>query len=524
MPNSKDGNNSDEATTLHPNLEGQPVPVSIPASSEFKQKSVRGGALTLLGQGVGMALQIGTTVILARLLLPSDYGLQSMVLTLTAFFSLFKDAGLSVATIQRENLTHEQISTLFWVNIGLGILLTIIVASAAPFLATFYKEPRLFWITVASASIFFFNSLSVQHRALLDRSMRFATNVKIDILCSTASAIIAIGMAALGYGYWSLICQNISLPLIGTAAVWIAIPWMPGKPRWTSELKSMVRFGGTVTLNSVVVYIAYNIEKVLLGRYWGAAPLGIYTRAYQLATLPVQQLIGAVHSVAFSVLSRMQGEAERLKRAYLKSLSLIVSLTIPIVISSGLFAEEIVRVVLGPKWLGAASVLQMLAPTVMFLALVNPFSWFLRSTGQVARSLKIAFLICPVVILGIVAGLHYGPRGVAMGYSSAMALLFVPVVAWATYGTGITARAYWDAVKKPITAGALGGVVAWLFRLSIANNLAPLPLLAAELTISSLAYAAILLFVLGEKEFFWDLVKQLGLGRRSESVQAPVAS
>src|SRR5215471_12691964 len=156
----------------------------IPPSADLKQRSVRGGTITLIGQIVSMVLQVGTTVVLARLLLPSDYGLQSMVLTLTAFFSLFKDAGLSVATVQREKLTNEQISTLFWINVGCGALLTLLVAVAAPLLASFYKDQRLFWLTIASSSIFFFYSLSVQHRALLDRSMRFAANVKIDIFCS----------------------------------------------------------------------------------------------------------------------------------------------------------------------------------------------------------------------------------------------------------------------------------------------------------------------------------------------------
>ena len=161
----------------------------------------------------------------------------------------------------------------------------------APLLAAFYKEPRLLWLTVASATIFFFNSLAIQHRALLDRSMQFATSAKIDILCSVLGTAVAVVMAILKFGYWALILQNIALPVVVAVAVWIAMPWRPGRPRWTAEMRSMVNFGGTVTLNGIVVYIAYNTEKVLLGRYWGAGPLGIYGRAYQLATLPVQQLI-----------------------------------------------------------------------------------------------------------------------------------------------------------------------------------------------------------------------------------------
>jgi O-antigen/teichoic acid export membrane protein len=509
MGDSSNANIVTETAVTREETEQRQGVLAVPAASEFKRKSVRGGAATLLGQGVSMALQIGTTVVLARLLSPSDYGLQAMVVTLTAFFSLFKDAGLSVATVQRETLTHEQVSSVFWINLGLGAGLTIIVAAMGPILVAFYKEPRLLWLTVASATVFLFNSLSMQHKALLDRAMRFTTNVKIDILCCTTGSVIAIAMAALGFGYWSLICQTISLPIVGTVATWIAMPWMPGKPRWTPELRSMMRFGGTVTLNSFVVYVAYNTEKVLLGRFWGAAPLGIYSRAYQLATLPVQQLIGAVHVVAFSVLSRMQGEAHRLQRAYLKSQSVIVSLTIPVVFSSALFANEIVLLLLGPKWMGVATVLRMLAPTVLVFALINPFSWLMRATGRVERSLHIALLIAPVLILGILAGLRHGPSGVALGYSAAMVLLFVPIVAWAKYGTGITAGAYWDSVKRPLTSGAIGGGAGWLVQVFFHSALAPAPLLALELTVSFAVYGGLLLFIMGQKAFYIDLAKQI---------------
>ena len=481
----------------------------VTASGDFKRKSVRGGAATILGQGVSMALQIGTTVILARLLSPTDYGLQSMVITLTGFVALFKDAGLSVATVQRETLTHEEISTLFWINLALGAFLTVVVAASGPFLAAFYKEPRLVPVAVASGTIFFFNSLAVQHRALLDRAMRFTTSVKIDIICSAIGALIAVVMAALGFGYWALICQSISLTIVGTAAVWIAMPWLPGRPSRVSGLRSMMRFGGTVTLNSFVVYLAYNTEKVLLGRFWGAAALGIYGRAYQLANLPVQQLIGAAGSVAFPVLSRMQSDAQRLCRSFLKALSLIVSLTIPVVISCAVFANEIVFVVLGQKWSGTAVVLQLLAPTVLVFALVNPFSWFLRATGRVGRSLKTALLICPVVILGIVLGLRHGPPGVALGYSAAMVLLAVPLIAWAKYETGITTADYWDAVKRPLISGAVGGIAGWLSKSAFHESLGPITILTVGLTVSFGIYAGLLLFVMGQKRVYADLLTHL---------------
>jgi len=480
-------------------------PSSVPAPAEFKGKAVRGGAATVFGQGVDMTLQVGTTIILARLLSPTDYGLQAMVLTLTNFLSLFKDAGLSAASIQRENLTHEEISTLFWINVGVGTLLAILVACLAPLLAHFYKDPRLLAITLASAPIFLFNSLSVQHNALLNRAMRFGATVKIDVFANMIGTAVAIGMAALGFGYWSLICQNISIPIAVMMGAWIAMPWFPGRPRWTPTLRSMVRFGGTVTTNGVVSYVSYNTEKVLLGRFWGAAPLGIYGRAYQLINLPMQQLMQAVGAVAFPVLSRMQNDVERLRRSYLKAHSMVVSITVPVVIGCTLFADEIVRILLGPKWMAVSLILRLLAPTIMVWALINPFSWLLKATDRVLRSLKIALFIAPVVIFGVAAGLGHGAPGVAVGYSTAMVLLAFPAVAWAKHGTGITNRDYFDCIKRPLAAGVVGGAAGWVFRSAFQNTLPAIPLLFTESAVVFSVYACLLLFVMKQKDMYIDV-------------------
>jgi O-antigen/teichoic acid export membrane protein len=479
------------------------------STADLKQKSVRGGAASLIGQGYGMALQIGTTIVLARILSPTDYGIQAMVLTLINLFSLLKDAGLSAATVQRQTLTHEQISTLFWINLALGTVLTMGVAAMGPLLVAFYKDPRLLWVTIASATVFLFNSLGVQHTALLNRAMRFTTRVRIDILTCTIGAVIAVVMAVLGCGYWSLICQNISIPIVGAVAVWIAMPWMPGRPRWTRELHSLVRFGGTVTLNSLVMYVAYNGEKILLGRFWGPAALGLYGRAYQLANLPVQQATDSVGGVAIPMLCRLQADPGLLRRSYLKTHSLIVSLTVPAVIACALFADEIVRIVLGPKWSGAAAVLRLLSPTVLVFALMNPLSWFLRATGRVERSLKIALFIAPVMIIGVLAGISHGPVGVALGYSTAIVLLFGPLVAWAKHGTGITTRDYWECIKRPLIAGGLSGAAAGLFKLAFHHTMAPTPAFLLALTIFLAVYAGLLLFVMDQKKIYVDLISNL---------------
>jgi O-antigen/teichoic acid export membrane protein len=476
---------------------------------DLKRKSARGGVAVLLSQAVGSTLQLGTLLVLAHLLSPTDYGLQAMVGSLTSLLSLLKDAGLNFATVNRKSLTHEQISSLFWLNVTIGVVLTIVVASGSHFLAIFYKDPRLFWITMASSSIFFFNGLTVQHRALLDRSMRFTTSASIDTVVVILGTAVAISMAFAGFGYWSLICQNVSLPLFGMIGFWFAMPWLPGRPRWTPELRSMIRAGGTVTLNGIVSYLSYNMDKILLGRSFGPALLGIYGRAYQLANLPVQQLTSAVGTVAFPMLSRLQDDPQRLRRSYLKSHSLVVSLTVPVVISCALFADEIVMVLLGPKWQGTAAVLRLLSPTVLVFALLNPLSYLMRAIGQVERSLKIALFIAPVVIIGILAGLRHGPTGVAAGYSAAMLLLWIPLVVWAKHGTGVTAADYWDCIKRPLIAGAVGGVAGWLFKSACQGVLTPPLLLITGLGISFGVYALLLLYAMGQKAVYADLIRQL---------------
>ena len=489
----------------------------ITATGEIKKRSIRGGAASVLGQGASTVLQIGTTLILARLLSPADYGLQAMVLTLVNFCSLFQDAGLSSATVQCQTLTDDQISTVFWINVGLGTFLTALVAAAGPFLASFYHDPRLLWLTVASASVFFFNSLAIQHRSMLNRLMRYTTNAKIAIAGTGIGSAIAIVMAALGCGYWSLICQNIGLSVVQTVGAWLALRWVPGKPRWTSEIRSILRYGGTVTLNGFVVYFAYNTEKILLGRYWGAGPLGLYGRAYQLSNLPVQQTTDSFAAVAFPSLSRLQNDPPRLIRAYLKAHSLVVSITVPAVIACALFADEIVRILLGPKWGGAVPIVRLLSPTMLVFALMNPMSWLLRAIGLVERSLKIAVLIAPVVILAVLAGLRYGPNGVAIGYSAAMVLLFIPLIAWAKHGTGVSNRDYWDAIKRPLVAGLIAGAAGWFAQYALRNFLPSFPLFVVGISVLGVTYLGILLFVMGQRAEYADLLTHL-FRRNTEAV------
>jgi PST family polysaccharide transporter len=480
-----------------------------PSVADLKRISVVGAVAAVSAQGAKFVLQMATTMILARLLSPSDFGLQGMVGVVTAFLALFADAGLGMATIQRLQVTHEQTSTLFWINVAVGAILAVLCAASAPLLVTFYHEPRLYWVAVAAGANFVFNGLAAQHGALLRRSMRFVMQAKIDLLALAAGSGTGVVMALLGCSYWSLVGSNIANSVVGAVAVWIAVPWVPGPPHHRSGVGAMLHFGGVMTCNSFVVFLAWNAEKLLLGRFWGADALGLYGRAYQLVTLPVQQLNGAIGGVAFPALSRLQNDAERLARSFLRGYSLLISLTIPITITSALFAEEIVGIVLGAKWMEAAPIFRLLAPVAVVFAIANPLSWLVTSTGRGGRALSISTATTPLVIVGIVLGLSHGPDGVALGYSSALVLVLIPIAALSKHGTRITWADLWGATKPPFLSGLLAGTTGLLVKLTLGTALAPILCLIAGLAVVLGTYAWALLIVMRQKHLYVDLLRQL---------------
>jgi O-antigen/teichoic acid export membrane protein len=480
-----------------------------PSLTDLKRTSVRGGFATVSAQGLRFVIQTATTMLLARLLSPQDFGLQGMMVVVTGFLGLFQDAGLAMATVQRLEVTHEQTSTLFWINVALGAVLAILCAALAPLLVAFYHEPRLYWVAVVSGAMFILNGLAAQHGALLRRGMRFVTQAKIGVVSLIAGSVTGIVMALLGFRYWSLVGMAMATSIAGTAALWLAVPWVPGPPRRGSGVRSMLRLGGLATCNSFVVFLAWNAEKILLGRFWGANALGMYGRAYQLVTLPVQQLEVSLAAVAFPALSRIQHDAERLASSFLKAYNLHVSLATPITITCALFAEEIVGIVLGPKWMAAAPIFRLLAPVAVVFAVANPLSWLVSSTGQMGRALSISAATTPVVILGIALGLSHGPQGVALGYSSALTLVLIPIAAWSKLGTGITWLNLWETAKPAFLSGLLAGVAGLLVKLTLAGRLPLIPYLFVAVGIVLGIYAWMLLIVMNQKHVYMDLLSHL---------------
>ena len=328
---------------------------------DLKAKTIRGGLARLFAQGASFLLRVGSLMVLARLLGPRDFGLVGMVTAFTGVLSWFRDFGLSSAAVQRATVTEEQLSTLFWVNIALGAFLALVAVAMAPAIAAFYNEPQLFGVTTVLAAGFLFNSAGVQHSALLQRQMRFTVLAVISVVSLIIGTAIGIGGARAGYGYWALVAMTVTQPLIATIGFWMATGWIPGMPHRRAGIRSMLHFGGTLSLNGLVAYVAYNADKVMIGRFWGVDAIGIYGRAFQLVTIPTENVNSAVGEVAFSALARLQDDPIRLRNYFLKGFSLVLGLTLPTTIACALFADDIVLFFLGPNWKDAAAIVRLLS-------------------------------------------------------------------------------------------------------------------------------------------------------------------
>jgi O-antigen/teichoic acid export membrane protein len=477
--------------------------------NDLKSKVLRGGLAKVSAQAANFVLRIGSLMILARILDPKDFGLVGMVTAFTGVLNLFRDFGLSAATVQRVHVTEDQVSNLFWINILIGTLLTVLLVVASPAISTFYHEPKLFLVTVTLASGFIFNAIGVQHSAMLQRQMRFGALACIDMISLACSIALGITLALLGYSYWALVMMTLAAPLVSSISLWIATRWVPGPPRRGVGIRSMVHFGGTITLNGLVVYVAYNIEKVLLGRFWGAESVGIYGRAYQIINIPTENLNSAVGEVAFSLLSRVQDDLEKLRRYFLNGYSLVLACTVPVTVACALFGKDLISVLLGPKWQATVPIFRLLAPTILIFAMINPFSWLLFSMGWVKRSLNIAFVIAPIAITAYLIGLKYGPKGVALAYSAAMSLWLIPHILWCIHGTPITFFDILAVVRRPLISAAVGATLAFAAQWFWGQPLSPLPRLLLECGILFAAYLYMLLYVMRQKTFYADLLRSL---------------
>jgi len=422
---------------------------------DLKGRSVRGGVITLFSQGCKFAFQTVSTVVLARLLTPADFGLIAMVTALTSFAMLFKDLGLSMATVQKKEINHAQISTLFWINVAAGLVIAALVAAMAPAVAWFYGQPELKAVTMALGIVFAFGGLAVQHQALLRRHMRFFALGLVEVVSMAVSVAAAIIAGLYGAGYWSLVVLHVAMAVCSVVGVWVAMPWRPGLPRKGCGVREMLGFGTNIAGFNLVNYFARNADNILIGKFVGASALGFYSKAYGLLMLPIRQVRSPLVSVGLPGLSRLQAEPRRYKSYYLKMVQLLAFITMPVAMVLGAYSRQIIMLVLGPQWEQAAPIFSILALVALIQPVKGTDAMVMISAGQTGRYFRLGVVTSITYVASFAVGLPWGARGVALSYTIANYVLLLPTLAYAFNGTPVAVRDFFKAVMVPCIAAVI---------------------------------------------------------------------
>lgn len=389
-----------------------------------------GGALVAMGgQLLKIAVQFGGVLLLARLLTPRDYGLVTMVLAMVGVGEVLRDFGLSSAAIQARQLSRAQRDNLFWINTAIGLVLAALVFVCAGRIATFYGEPLLRGIAQAMALTFLLNGLTTQYRAHLTRELHFKRLTAAEIGGQLAGLAVAIALAVAGYGYWALVLQQIVQAATILAVMVAAARWLPGLPKREGEVRGFLRFGGNVMASQMLAWLSNNVGQILIGSRLGAAPLGLYNRAFALVTMPLTQLNAPATSVALPVLSRLQADPVRYAAFLLRGQAALMHLLVAVLAFACAQAGPLIVLALGAHWAGAVPMFQALAIGAAFQSAGYAAYWVFLSKGITASQLRYSVVSRTLVIACIAFGAQRGALGVAAGYAVGSALAW-PLVLW----------------------------------------------------------------------------------------------
>ena len=427
--------------------------------SELRRLAVRGAGVTVLSQTLAFAVQTIATVVLARLLTPKDFGLVTMVTTFSLLFLNCGLNGFTEAVLQRDAIDRFLASNLFWINVGLGLLLAVAFAAAGSLLARFYAEPRVADVAAVMSLAILFNSFSVIHLALLKRAMRFSVVSVNDILARTASVAVSILLAWAGWGYWALVAGAIVLPLATSIGSWGLCRWVPALPRRGVGTVPMIRFATGTYGRFTANYFTWNLDNLLVGWRLGPLQLGFYKKAYDLFVLPVNQLSAPLTSVAVSALSRLKQEPAQYRRYFLSALSILAFVGMGFGADLTLIGKDLIRLLLGPGWEESGRIFTFFGPGIGVMLLYGTHGWIHLSIGRADRWLRWGMVEFTVTALLFILALPWAPIGIAVAWVVSFVILTIPALWYAGRPIQLGISSVIAAVWKYLLASLLAGGV-----------------------------------------------------------------
>jgi polysaccharide transporter, PST family len=430
-----------------------------PDLAEIKRQSASGGTVSLLMQGLNAVILFASTVILARLLDPRDFGIMAMAAAVAAFANIFSTSGLLVSAVCSPTLDRTQQNNLFWINTGLGMASTAAISLCAPLLAYLFRTPELTPVLVAVSSICVIGNLSLQSSTILVRDLRFGRQRTASVAGVVVMASVSIALAAHGQRYWSFVWGQIAGAAVTTLLLFVLSSFRPGWPSRPLGVRNILKLGAYNTAFELFNYFHRNLDHILVGRYCGAVQLGFYDRAYKLLMFPVNNIRWPIGSVAYPLMSRLRSDPKALREYYLHLTSLLALLTMPLIAFLFVASKPLIVLLYGQKWVAVSPIFSLLA----LAAFVQPVSGLANNLlvvlDQGRRNLQCGIFCTSAFVLSFVIGLPWGPKGVALAYMVTNYIVLFPWLYWAFLHSPVTVR---DFVKACGFAALTSAVAAGL--------------------------------------------------------------
>jgi O-antigen/teichoic acid export membrane protein len=475
----------------------------------LETRTVRNIGWTATSKLAQMLMSILISAILARLLIPSDFGLIAMVLVFSNFAAIFAGFGLTSAIVQKQEISDETLSSTFWINVGLGALLTVALAGSAPLIAAFYSQPRLTPVVVFMSTTFFITSFCNVSYALLMKRMNFKALAIIDICVIAISGPIAIFLAFSGYGVWSLAWYTVLSSVFMAVFTLIYARWVPHFLLRLQHVKGLLGYGANLTGSVFVNYFAQNMDNLLVGRFLGSAALGFYNLAFNLLVLPMNAISDVVGRVMFPALSTIQHDKQLVRNAYVKANRYIGAITFPLMAWVLVTAPQLIRVIYGPKWVSAIPLIQIFALAGLELSIGTNVWWIFTSQGRTDQQFKLSIFTTVVIVISFLVGLRGGVEGVVIAYTVAIYLTAYPIFAIAFRLIDLKVKSALAPLWSVTLAALALGIVAFLLQISLEKLGVTQDLtILAVVTAASLLSYSVVLFLL-DKELFIEIVRLL---------------
>ena len=446
----------------------QTIP-SEASGAALKQQSFRSGLITFAAQPVKLVIGIGATAILARLVAPADFGLLAMVAPLLGLADSLSNLGMETATVQKQNLNHQQASAAFWLSLKVNAVVILLVVGMGPVLAWFYGQPALVPITFAMAAGAFGLCVSFQQSAILRRQMRFGLLTIIEVVAIVLATGCALTAAWLGWGYWALVLQVVVMQLVQGVAYWMTCDWRPSRvstqlaaPGADGNIRDLFSYGMNLSAFRFITRIGMQMDRVLVGYISGATALGFYDVAYRWAYFPFVQVYTPLFDVVISSLSRAYAEPATYRKYCRWGLMPLFAICMPALAFLYVTATDILLILLGEQWLPAIPIFQLLVIAMYVGTLYRVTKWLYISSGQTQHQLYWGLIHTPVMIGAVAIGAHWGAYGIAMGYTVGMCLLTYPSVAFCLQRLPLTMGDFLSAVWPAAVASSSTALLLFL--------------------------------------------------------------